>query len=928
MLSIGEVVADRFELRRELGAGGFGAVFLAADLDSGGEVALKVMLPELAPSDKHRRRFKREIDALSRLVHPSIVGFVAAGKSRAGWYLAMEYVRGNELRDQLRELRGADRADDDVRRLVGIFRDIARGLDCAHRLGIVHRDLKPDNVICETDASGAVRARVFDFGIAWFVGSDLSERLTTAGKVIGTPSYMAPEQMRGGAITEKTDIWAFGVMAYEAFADCKPFRGDLPTLLRAITTAPPPDHERFAALPRAIKTTVFRCLSKEPRERPDAGDLAALFGAEIDGEVDATTLSDVSGGTQVLDPSAVNDHDVNPPKFAAAPPVRPNATAKLEQTDEVPGELVADTTVFVESDVDEARDMQAAGGPQHGLEAAAASENADPTAIVDAPDPLAPGSVVDGVYEIADVLASGGNGVVYRARNNKTDGMVALKCLRTDKALADSETQRLQQEVRTLAKLSHPNTVRVYDCGATDSGEFYVVMELLRGRTLQSVIKNHAPLRPARAARIARQVLSALSEAHGQRVVHRDLKPGNVILLEQGGTGEAIKLIDFGIAKRTDGAGLDLTQDNTALGTPTYMAPEQIVRQDGAAIGPATDIYAAGVVLYEMLAGRPPFVADTAMAMLYQHMNEAPRDLADHPSLRVPKRLAALVAAMLAKDPANRPSSCTDAIRELDAIFPVGAGSEVADKPSASPPSVAANPSALSSRKPVGLWAGGAVLAAVALAAVVYGTRDSGSEPVEKPAAAETPAVESVAKTAAAEAGDPRPDKGAEDQPGKEANNAVAPPQVAKEDDDQPPAGAPECAGGKKPSTVLIDQPGIVFRAGKQLGSSPQTFSVCAGDAQFIVKLVGTDSETQRLVVPARLTAGAVVRPFAPKKAAGTSKKGGRRGGGRTAVAAGSRRAGKKVGGGAGARTVRKPPVRPKRPKSTRRTVSKDGGID
>ncbi|PKN54418.1 MAG: serine/threonine protein kinase, partial [Deltaproteobacteria bacterium HGW-Deltaproteobacteria-14] len=209
--------------------------------------------------------------------------------------------------------------------------------------------------------------------------------------------------------------------------------------------------------------------------------------------------------------------------------------------------------------------------------------------------------------------------------------------------------------MRTLAQLSHPNTVRVYDCGHTESGALYVVMELLSGRDLAHWIAADAPFASERAVSIALQITSALEEAHRYGVVHRDLKPANVVLVGDGERGaDVVKLIDFGIAKHL-GQSQALTADGTALGTPAYMAPEQIVRRPGWELSPATDLYALGLILYEMLAGRRPFDGDSPMALMYQHLEEPPPPLA---ALRpdLPAALTALVADLLEKDPRARPA--------------------------------------------------------------------------------------------------------------------------------------------------------------------------------------------------------------------------------------------------------------------------------
>src|SRR5688500_5909095 len=201
-----------------------------------------------------------------------------------------------------------------------------------------------------------------------------------------------------------------------------------------------------------------------------------------------------------------------------------------------------------------------------------------------------------GRYALGRLLGAGGAGRVYAARDERLHRDVAIKLVPTSSAEPIAR-QRFVREARTAAAFTHPNAVALYDAGEAD-GSLYLVMELVDGESLADKLAARGPLGPAESERIMIGVLSALAAAHGAGIVHRDVKPGNVLLAADG----AVKLADFGIAKRLDDAAGDVTVVGDIIGTPKYLAPELL---SGAPATPSSDVYAAGVVLFEMLAGRP-----------------------------------------------------------------------------------------------------------------------------------------------------------------------------------------------------------------------------------------------------------------------------------------------------------------------------------
>ena len=280
------------------------------------------------------------------------------------------------------------------------------------------------------------------------------------------------------------------------------------------------------------------------------------------------------------------------------------------------------------------------------------------------------GTLIDNRYAVLDTLGEGGMARVYLARDNVLDRDVALKALRGQYAGDEGFVERFRREAKNAAALNHPSIVQVYDQGRAEDGTYYMAMEYVPGGTLKDRIKKEAPLEPNEAAGIASRVAEALEVAHGRDIVHRDIKPQNVLLTASGDA----KVADFGIARAASSK--TITETNLVLGTSAYMSPEQ-VRGDRA--GPASDLYSLGVVLYEMLTGEQPYRADDPIATAMKHLDEPPR----HPRVAnpaVPEELDTLVAKLLSKRPEDRYASAAQLAEDLrrvrDGLLPLAAEPE------------------------------------------------------------------------------------------------------------------------------------------------------------------------------------------------------------------------------------------------------------
>jgi len=242
---------------------------------------------------------------------------------------------------------------------------------------------------------------------------------------------------------------------------------------------------------------------------------------------------------------------------------------------------------------------------------------------------LRPGTVLEGRWRIDSLIGAGGMGAVYKASRVSTNAEVAVKVIQGQHASNINVIRYFQREIHAASSLSHPHTVRVFDFGQTERGEFFLVMELLKGKSLAEVIRGTGRVDSGRIARIASGIAQSLFEAHSKGLIHRDLKPENVIILDLAGRSDFAKVLDFGVAKFvTEGRAEDsVTATGMIVGTPAYMAPER-ARGDPD-ISPASDMYALGVVMYEMASGTKPFSGVTPLAVLMAHLSQAPAPLAN-----------------------------------------------------------------------------------------------------------------------------------------------------------------------------------------------------------------------------------------------------------------------------------------------------------
>src|SRR5882724_5645044 len=282
------------------------------------------------------------------------------------------------------------------------------------------------------------------------------------------------------------------------------------------------------------------------------------------------------------------------------------------------------------------------------------------------PGEFAPGTVLGHRYEILSLLGQGGMGAVYKARDTELDRMVALKIIRPDLTTNPEILKRFKQELILARQVTHRNVIRIFDLGQADGFKF-ITMEYLEGKDLRGVLREKGKLPPEEAARIILQICRALEVAHGEGVVHRDLKPQNIMLDANG----RAYVMDFGIARSAHLPGM--TQTGALIGTPEYMSPEQ---GKGEKLDERSDLFSLGVIFYELVAGQSPFYSETPLATLWKRMQEKARPLREvDPS--IPKPLSDIVAKAMEIEPADRFASAGEMAQQLEIWLGPSAGTSV-----------------------------------------------------------------------------------------------------------------------------------------------------------------------------------------------------------------------------------------------------------
>jgi serine/threonine protein kinase len=594
----------QYEVKQRLGEGGMGIVYLAIHRMLGTQRAVKILLPEWTRYPEIVQRFVNEALAAAAIRHRNIIGVLRGGQLPTGeWFILLDYLDGGTLSGFI-ESHGGPIAPHDA---LHILAEVAGGVQAAHDHDIVHRDLKPDNIFLSRKDGDPRFVTILDFGVAKLGEQRTGKALTTAGAIIGTPAYMAPEQMRGGKITSAVDVFALGVIAYQLVTGgLLPFQSEISV-------------NDYFGLP--ITDLYGRIMSTppiDPRRRNPAlpeGWVKAIFSA--------------------LDP-VVGRRPASPKAFA------------LMLAESTPGDGYApDGLTIVRAYARELLDLG----------------NADVT--VRAPTETKASATPAQVsrYKIERKIGSGGMAEVHLGTSAGADGFVrpvAVKRVLAGFANEPKFADMFIAEARLASRLSHPNIVAVTDFDRDEEGRPFIVMEYVDGRDLSALLGTGL-LPVPETIFVASEILRGLGYAHDlpqesgiRGIVHRDMSPQNVLLSWEG----AVKVSDFGIAKALESsAGV---RSGSLKGKASYMSPEQAGSEplDG-----RSDLFAVGTMLWEMLTGLRLFDGTSKESLAkVLHAEIVPPSVARE---GVPEDVSKVAMRLLERDRDRRYACAEDALDDL-----------------------------------------------------------------------------------------------------------------------------------------------------------------------------------------------------------------------------------------------------------------------
>ncbi len=615
----------RYHLLRLIARGGMGQVFLASTTGVEGAerpVVVKVIRREHARDANFLARFLDEARVQAQLQHSGVAQVLEAATHASGDpFVVMEYVEGKSLGNVRRRIAevGLRLRWEEVIALGSLVVEaltyIHERTDASGRpLCIVHRDLSPHNVM--VGYGGEVK--IIDFGTA----RGQNRRChTVAGVVFAKPGYVAPEVANGDSGDFRVDLYAAGVMIWELCAGRRFLQGDAQEHMAEVAAGrrdlPPIARSIDAPVELDAVLAKMTAFDRDDRYASTRAAIAALAGLLKD----AAPLSNGERGTRAR---------VAQMMYSLYPSQPGRSRREF-----------------------------------HRLVKAARSVEPEPwRAPLPEPEPSKPDDdMLAGTgYRLRRELGRGSSGVVYEGEHVELGRRVAIKVLDAEHTHSREFAARFRREARALSRLQHPGLVRVFDFGQSDDGRLYSAMELLEGKTLRQQLDLDPYMGWKAALRITRQVCLALAVAHRQGLVHRDIKPENLFIQNDG----IVKIIDFGLAKQADELGDEIEEGEgasklgalTLFGTPEYIAPEQIA---GGRVDQRADLYALGCVVYEMLTGRLPFVADSAVKVLDDKLKGSPETVRERaPNRGIPRAVSAIVQRCLARHPSRRFDTAAD----------------------------------------------------------------------------------------------------------------------------------------------------------------------------------------------------------------------------------------------------------------------------
>ncbi|HYQ02878.1 MAG TPA: serine/threonine-protein kinase [Polyangiaceae bacterium] len=607
---------------RLLGSGGMGEVFLAEHRRFATPCVVKIQHARLGRDPSVADRIRLEAESLARLDHANIVSILGTGQTfDERPYIVMEYLRGQTMADEF-----AARGQLPPLEALSYICQLLRGLAAAHAIGIVHRDVKPDNLFLCDGPRGNRLLKVLDFGVAYTtpdargMGPNPLAVPTATGTVVGALRYVSPEGALARRVDHRADLYSAALVLYFAIAGRGPFDHIQSALLllsaHAAEEPEPPSRFAKAHIPAELDQAILKALRKAPSDRFQSAD---ELREELERIMDLMRTAADASAVRPLPEGAQRGADASGSRIRSVQRVDPDASSS------------------------------------------------------DQSGPLRVGSRFLDKYQIREQIGRGGQAWVYHGEHIFTGREVAIKIVHSPRGMTYEMLERGKSEARALGKLDHPNIVVMHDAGVTEDGLFYIVMELLRGRSLRSALSAHGHFAIEEVLNLAISVAEAVHAAHEIGLVHRDLTPDNVYLTRN----NRVKVLDFGIAKMLNEIGFSTNKD-IVMGSILYMSPEQV---QGCSLTPRSDICALGLMMFEMLLGKHPSLLLFEQDLQARNEPHRRAALADIPPIQahrtppllsdlepnIPEDLAQVVARAIAKNPDDRFATMREFVSALRA---------------------------------------------------------------------------------------------------------------------------------------------------------------------------------------------------------------------------------------------------------------------
>ena len=639
----GNLFKGGYQIKSVISTDSAGTLYLVEQQEQKAQFVIQT-IAKPAPDASFLNRFRSEFRQVIELNHSSIVKVFSTDVSNLGIpFFVMESWQGIPLTDivkmdSLLQIKVAFR----------IIRQLAEALAYAHGLNVLHYGLTPANIVM-TQEAGAIRAKILNFGTAKALCSDDGPGYEDAKWAdYLNPQYMSPEQCCAKPVDKRTDIYGLGCVFFELLTGAPPFAGKTAAQIFTMheTSSPPALKEKLASrdFPDWLESIVAKMLAKQLGDRYQSME-ELLEDLKYVGRGESPTHAkiDLSG-----------ENSIEPKEDA------PQTLRSGEDTSDGEQELPA-------SPLNELRVLGKGQwlSPMDGEQNSDTEDSRDITqkiVLASRAGEFAIGDVLNDTYKILAPIGKGGMGQVFRVSHLGLNKEFALKTLIVADLDPASE-KRFRMEIRAVSKLFHPNIVQVHNADMADMVPYYV-MDLLDGETLSSYGKRANRVKIEDLCEIFTQVADGMAYAHRHGIVHRDIKPGNIVIVRDGRKLQA-KIVDFGLAKFVGEVSTSeqLTKSGEVFGSTYYMSPEQ---GRGQKVDASSDIYSLGCTLFEALTGTPPFIGETPFQTIAMHQNERPPTLKQASLGReFPRKLEYIVAKLLQKEPARRYLSMEDFAKDL-----------------------------------------------------------------------------------------------------------------------------------------------------------------------------------------------------------------------------------------------------------------------